>query len=177
LTRFTDEPKLIWPVLSTEPCYAYDDHNFVFSGGGNGPYYGLRSLPKTSLSLYYLQAILSHPVIEAMVRVRSSAFRGGYKSHGKQFIKDLPIRIIDFSNATEATYYQEIVLLVQQLITNSEDQTKATIPQQQNLLAKHNRLLQQRIQAIVEHLYSIDHNDVKTIIDTLLPGKEGIHET
>jgi type I restriction-modification system DNA methylase subunit len=177
LTRFTDEPKLIWPVLSTEPRYAYDDRNVVFSGGGNGPYYGLRLLPKTSLSLYYLQAILSHPVIETMVRARSSEFRGGYKSHGKQFIKYLPIRIIDFSNTTEATDYQEIVQLVQQLITNSEDQIKATTPQQQNVLAKHNRLLQQRINTIIERLYSIDHDDVKTIIGTLLPEKEGIRET
>jgi hypothetical protein len=177
LTRFTDEPKLIWPVLSLEPRYAYDDRNSVFSGGGNGPYYALRPLPKTALSLYYLQALLSHPVMEAMVRARGSAFRGGYKSHGKQFIKDLPIRIIDFSNSTETAYYNEIVQLVQQLITNSEDKTKATTPQQQNVLNKHNRLLKQKIQTIVERLYSIDHDDIKTIIETLLPEKEGIRET
>jgi type I restriction-modification system DNA methylase subunit len=177
LTKFTGEAKLIWPVLSKEPRYSYDDQNIIFSGGGNGPYYALRTLPKTSLSLYYIQAILSHSVFEAMIRSCPSEFRGGYTSHGKEFIKDLPIRIIDFSNTTETNYYQEIVQLVQQLITNSEDQTKATTPQKQNVLARHNRLLQQRIQTIVERLYSIDHDDVKTIIDALLPGKGGIRET
>jgi type I restriction-modification system DNA methylase subunit len=58
LTRFNGEAKLIWPVLSLEPRYAYDDQDILFTGGGNGPYYGLRPLPDTRLSIFYLQAIL-----------------------------------------------------------------------------------------------------------------------
>ena len=41
LTKF-DSPKLILPVLSTEPRCAYDDADIVVTGGGNGPYYLVR---------------------------------------------------------------------------------------------------------------------------------------
>ena len=48
LTQFDNQPKLIWPVLSIEPRYAYDDQNIVFTAGGNGPYYALRPLPTST---------------------------------------------------------------------------------------------------------------------------------
>jgi hypothetical protein len=173
LTKFNDawveceayrnQPKLIWPVLSVEPRYAYDDQNIVFTGGGNGPYYGLRTLESTSLSVHYLQAVLSHPVIEAMVRARGSSFRGGYKSHGKQFIKDLPIYNIDFANPTETSIHNQIVELVQKLITVTESEAAATVPTQRRRLAQQRKLLRQRIEKLVEELYGLDRADLDTV--------------
>jgi hypothetical protein len=163
LTKFNGEAKLIWPVLSVEPRYAYDDQNIVFTGGGNGPYYGLRPLASTSLSIHYLQAVLSHPVIEAMVRARGSSFRGGYKSHGKQFIKDLPIYNIDFANPTETSIHNQIVELVQKLITVTESEAAATVPTQRRRFAQQRRLLRQRIEKLVEELYGLDRADLDTV--------------
>jgi hypothetical protein len=71
--------------------YAHDDQDIIFTGGGNGPYYGLRPLPKPNSRFTSLQAVLSHPVIEAMVRAIAALSGAVIVSHGKQFIKDLPI--------------------------------------------------------------------------------------
>jgi len=163
LTKFNSEPKLIWPVLSLEPRYAYDDQNIVFTGGGNGPYYGLRPLASTSLSIHYLQAVLSHPVIEAMVRARGSSFRGGYKSHGKQFIKDLPIYNIDFSSPTQTAVHNQIVELVKKLITVTESESAVAVPTQRRRFAQQRRLLRQRIEKLVEELYGLDVADLDTV--------------
>ena len=92
LTKF-DTPKIILPVLSTEPRYSYDDVNTVFTGGGNGPYYMVRPRLGAPVSNHYLLAVLNHPLSEAFIRKNTSVFRGGYYSHGKQFIEDLPVPI------------------------------------------------------------------------------------
>lgn len=85
------DPKVIIRVLSREPRHAYDDAATMFTGGGNGPYYGLRPAAGSEFSLRYLMAVLCHPLSEAMVRSRTSVFRGGYYSHGKQFLTPLPV--------------------------------------------------------------------------------------
>ena len=56
------------------------------TGGGNGPYYMIRPRPGVDETNYFLLAVLHHPLSEAMVRTRTSPFRAGYYSHGKQFI-------------------------------------------------------------------------------------------
>ena len=92
LTKF-DGPKIILPILSLEARYSYDDTNVMVTGGGNGPYYMVRPRPEALVSNHYLLAVLNHPLSEAMVRTNTSVFHGGYYSHGKQFIGNLPIPV------------------------------------------------------------------------------------
>ena len=76
---------------------------------------------------YFLLAVLHHPLSEAMVRTHTSLFRGGYYSHGKQFIEHLPI--------PQATAVQrtEIEQRVGELIAAIEDAQQAGTPHQRNV--------------------------------------------
>jgi hypothetical protein len=158
LTKFDGTPKLIWPVLSLGARYAYDDRDIVFTGGGNGPYYGLRPLPETELSIHYIQAVLSHPVIEAMVS--GSTFRGGYRSHGKQFVKDLPIRQIDFADSDEKAVHDRIVELVKMLIQATERAVTVTIPAQRQQAEGQAQHLRQAVERQIGDLYGITSADL-----------------
>ena len=51
---------LVWPVLSLSSNYVYDDELVVFTGGGNGPFYGLQMKQNAQESIFYVQAILNH---------------------------------------------------------------------------------------------------------------------
>ena len=175
LTKFNGAPKLVWPVLSLEPRYVYDEQDIVFTGGGNGPYYALRVLPDVSLSLLYLQAILSHPVLGAMVRMLSSAFRGGYWSYGKQFIKNLPIKIIDFSDPKETAVHDELIVSVQQLIIATQDEKQATTPRQKSVLTKQARLLRKKVETIIAKLYNFSQDDMKLVHEYLIPDEGDTH--
>lgn len=166
LTRFNGAPKLIWPVLSLEPRYAYDDQDILFTGGGNGPYYGLRTRPDTPLSIFYLQAILSHPIFEAMVASVASPFRGGYKSHSKQFLQGLPIRQIDITKRDEKAAHDAIVTSVQQLIRANDELRTATLPQHQQSLRTQSTVLKQRIDRLIEQLYGIQVTDLQTMFES-----------
>ncbi|GAA5082154.1 Eco57I restriction-modification methylase domain-containing protein [Roseibacterium beibuensis] len=105
LTKF-DSPKIVLPVLAREPRYAYDETNTIITGGGNGPYYMIRAKDDAPISTLYLLAVLNHPLCEAMIRTNTSVFRGGYYSHGKQFIKDLPIPVPEDEAAKAAIEQQ-----------------------------------------------------------------------
>ena len=91
LRRFMSGKHLVWPVLSLSSNYVYDDEMVVFTGGGNGPFYGLQMKQSSQESIFYVQAILNHWLMELLVKSKASTFRGDYYSHGKQFIASLPI--------------------------------------------------------------------------------------
>lgn len=85
-------PKLIVQVMAQIPRIAGDRSGVSFTGGGNGPYYGVRwSDEFATKSLGFLQGILNSKVSAFMIANTSRPFRGGYWSFGKQFIDPLPI--------------------------------------------------------------------------------------
>lgn len=78
LNKFSGKPHLIWPVLSLGPKYVNDRSGKVmFTGGGNGPYYGLELKEDVPEAIEYVQAALSYWFTEALVRFKTSVFRGG----------------------------------------------------------------------------------------------------
>jgi type I restriction-modification system DNA methylase subunit len=78
LTKFNTE-KIILPILSTEPRYAYDNENIVVTGGGNGPYYLIRPSKDTRLSIiFYTGDLMS----------------SGNRGHGAGVIESVSRRIL-----------------------------------------------------------------------------------
>src|SRR5450755_216957 len=68
LTLF-ETPKIIVQVISLLGRYAYDENNVYFTGGGNGPYYGVRWLDENNLhSLHYLQGLLTSKLLVPLLR-------------------------------------------------------------------------------------------------------------
>jgi hypothetical protein len=115
------------------------------------------------LSLFYIQAILHHPVIDAMVRQSASQFRGGYFSHGKQFVADLPIRIIDFDNPDQRRLYNRIVKQTKLLNAVSEGAARATTPQRRKPLARRVVSLEREVFELVNKLYGITDSDLEAV--------------
>lgn len=153
LTKF-DSPKIILPILSLEARYAYDDANVTVTGGGNGPYYMIRPRPGAQESNAFLLAVLHHPLCEAMVRTNTSTFRGGYYSHGKQFIERLPVPAA--GDAERA----EIEDLVCGLIAANDAARAARTPHQRILHERSAVALQEQVEARVSALFGLSSEDV-----------------
>lgn len=160
LTRFHEADKLLWPVLSTEAAYVYDQANLQFTGGGNGPYYALTN--NSEYSLKYFMGILSNPIFEKFIKAGASEFRGAYYSHGKQFLKNVPIRIIDQSNKSEVKLYEEIISYVDKLIGVSTQLSTTHGPDKAVLRRKKDILYDGLIKA-VNNLYGITEEDYNLI--------------
>ncbi len=155
--------KLIWSVLSTKRGYAYDENNLQFTGGGNGPYYSLIS--DSSYSPLYILGILSHPVIEAMVKAGASEFQGAYYSHGKQFIENLPIKKIDFEKPEEKKQHNEIAKTVGQLIRTKAKFRQVYIGSKKNVLQRKLDYLYDQLINQINLLYKITGEEVKTVMN------------
>lgn len=163
LTKFVGA-KIILPILSLEQKYAFDDQNIVVTGGGNGPYYLVCPRSEEVIDLYFLLAILCHPVSEAMVRSRTSVFRGGYYSHGKQYIEHLPVPSHTLKEKAD------IAELVRKAIEISEAHEAAILPQQQTKLGRNFEQLKKRIEHQVTTLYGLTDEEMVSIIEIPVPA-------
>lgn len=159
-----DTDKLVIQVLSREPRYAYDDTNAMFTGGGNGPYYGLRCNDRSPFSLRYLLAVMCHPLSEAMIRTRTSVFRGGYYSHGKQFLMQLPVP--DPGDAI----CQRIDALTQDLVRAHEDLDRIRIPAARAERERDIAHLTQTVEDAVTRAFGLTPEEVETIKAVPVPN-------
>ncbi|SDR81951.1 N-6 DNA methylase [Opitutus sp. GAS368] len=163
LTKFNG-PKIILPILSLEARYAYDDANITVTGGGNGPYYMIRPTLGANVSLEYLLAVLHHPLCEAMVRTNTSPFRGGYYSHGKQFIEHLPMPI---PSTAERAFIEQ---LVRELIAANDAALAARTPDQRSLNERTATALREQIEQRVTALFGLSAEELAVARSVPVPA-------
>jgi hypothetical protein len=162
IAKFHDTEKLIWPVLSTQPAYIYDGNNLQFTGGGNGPYYSLTA--DTPYSVFYILGILSHPLFEYIVKAGASEFRGAYYSHGKQFIENLSIKVIDFNNWEDKARHDAIVETVRLIIAGRQSYNQAYLTSKKATLKGKLAYLTGRLTGQVNTLYGISTGEMDTVL-------------
>lgn len=159
LRRFSGKPHLIWPVLSLAPKYNLDaSGTTMFTGGGNGPYYGLEMNDDTPESIEYIQAVLSHWLVESIVQCRTSVFSGEYYSHGRQFVNDLPIRRIDFSIAGEKEAHDAIVAHVREIHQSMMMRDHSASRGDRQLHERTIEASKGAIRKIIDKLYAVDED-------------------
>lgn len=152
-----EKPKLIVQVISQEARYAYDDNGTYFTGGGNGPYYGVRwSVPDSPYSLHYLQGLLNSKPLDFYLHRISSPFRGGYWSYGKRFIEQLPIHPINFADPAERAEHDAFVRLVERILA-----VKRTDPRTDTTA------LEREIDERVYRLYGLSPDEIKLVEESM----------
>jgi len=163
LTKFSSA-KIILPILSLEPKYALDEDDIVVTGGGNGPYYLVRPHSLAMTDLYFLLAVLCHPVSEALVRSKTSVFQGGYYSHGKQYIENLPIPA---HTSDQKNYIAE---LVQQVIAVGVHLDQAAIPNARINLERNFNQLKEEIEEQITALFQLTEEEMVVVRDVPTPA-------
>lgn len=162
LANFTG-PKIILPVLSLEPRYAPDYEDIVVTGGGNGPYYLVRPINQDAFPLEALLAILNHPLSEAVVRSNTSVFRGGYYSHGKQFIADVLVPALSEQVA------KQLVVQVEELRAALGERDRARTPAERDIAARRVSALNRRLSIAVDVAFGLTDDDQDVIASVPLP--------
>jgi hypothetical protein len=163
LTIFED-PKLIVQVISKTGQYSYDSDGCYFTGGGNGPYYGIRlKQPRNSHSLHYLQALLSSTLLDFCLHSISTPFRGGYWSYGKRFIEQLPIRTIDFSDPADKTRHDRIVRLVESMLVLHKQLALAQTDHEKTALQRQIDATDRQIDQLVYELYGLTDEEIRIV--------------
>lgn len=156
-----NEPKLIIQVISKTGKYAYDEDGIYFTGGGNGPYYGVRWLDANNPhSLHYLQGLLTSKLLDIYLHSISSPFRGGYWSYGKRFIEQLPIRTINFSDPADKVRHDRMVELVERMLALHKRLAAARVPHDKTIIQQQITVIDKQIDGLVYELYGVTGEEI-----------------
>lgn len=151
-------------VISLFGRYAYDETGIYFTGGGNGPYYGVRwSDPNDQHSLHYLQGLLNSRLSDFYLHSISTTFRGGYWSYGKRFIEQIPIRTINFSDSADKERHDRIVGLVSQMLSLHHKLAAAQISQEKTIIQRQIDATDRQIDQLVYELYGLTEEEIKIV--------------
>ena len=159
-----EKPKLIVQVISANGRYAFDDRGLYMTGGGNGPYYGIRwKQDNGGHSLHYLQAVLSSKLLEFYLHRVSTTFRGGYYSYAKRFIEQLPIRTIDFASKADRARHDRMVALVEQMLTLNKQLLAANTAHEKTAIHRQIDALDKVINDLVYELYGLSEEETRIV--------------
>jgi len=111
--------------------------------------------------LYYLLGIINSKLLKWYFPFISAPFRGGWLSANKQFISQLPIRIIDFTNPENLKQHNNMKALVRHMLELNK-RTPQT-PFEQDRLEREIAATDTQIDRLVYDLYGLTEEEIKII--------------
>jgi hypothetical protein len=157
-----EDPKLIIQVLSLSPRWIYDDRSLYMTGGGGGPFYGLR--PKhDDINSFYLLGILNSKLFGYTIANQSTQMRGGYIRFSKQYIETSPIRIINFDDSEDVAQHDKLVALVESILELHKKYYEARMERDKELYERQIKIVDAQIDRLVYDLYGLTEEEVKVV--------------
>jgi hypothetical protein len=91
----------------------------------------------------------------------SAPFRGGWLSANRQFLSQLPIRTINFSDLNDKTYHDKMVKLVEQMLSLHKQLAAARTPDDKTRLQRQIDTTDHQIDRLVYELYSLTEQEIQ----------------
>jgi len=163
-TRFSS-PKILTPSIAKYSCFAFDNDGkyfFVGSGGGGGGAYGI-TLIDNNVNYLYVLGLLNSNLLNAFLKSIATPFRGGYFATNKQYLENLPIRLIDFTDPADAARHDRMVALVEEMQDLHQRLAAASLPQDRERLRRRIEATDQEIDALVYELYDLTPAEIALV--------------
>jgi hypothetical protein len=161
-TRFSGQ-KILVPAIATGSCFALDlegSYYFVGSGGGGGGGYGIRLQKDQNLSCLCLLGLLNSRLLSSYLRSISTSFRGGYLALNRQYIEQLPIHPINFSDKSDKAKHAKMIALVERMMDLHGRLTKAKAPDDKTKLQRQIDATDREIDRLVYDLYGLTEEEI-----------------
>jgi type I restriction-modification system DNA methylase subunit len=158
--------KILTPSIAAKASFALDPQGemyFVGSGGGGGGGYGILQLPDAQINAAYLVALLNSSLLDYIVKRVSSSFRGGYFAYSRQYIEQLPIRTIDFTDPADIARHDRMVALVTQMLDLHARLAAEGVPHEVAALQRRIETTDRQIDALVYELYGLTPEEIKVV--------------
>ena len=163
--------KLIVGVLSVGDKYAIDTYGTLISSGGTAGYCVVAIPDNSEYSIYYIQAVLNSKYLEWFSALYGEVFRGGYIARGTKVLKKLPVRKINFADAKEKAFHDEIAATQKELI-GIFDKIDANAGNKRTISLLQNRFSREKanMEKLLADLYDLGDDD------SLIPLIKEIYE-
>ncbi|MDT8391632.1 MAG: Eco57I restriction-modification methylase domain-containing protein [Lentisphaeria bacterium] len=155
-----DAPKLIIQVTALKPTVMLDENGICMTGGGSGPFYGVR--PKMEgMPLKYLLGMLNSKLFGMIIRAQSTDLRGGYIKFSKQYIETAPIA---FSKNDPRN--DRLVALVERMLELNKQLQAAKTAHDKTVLQRQIDATDAQIDRLVYELYDLTDEEINIVEDS-----------
>jgi hypothetical protein len=155
-----ENAKLIVQVTANRPTVLYDDQGLYMTGGGSGPFYGIRPTNE-AVPLKYLLGILNSNLFGWVVRSQSTPLRGGYFKFSKQYIETMPIpeRPGDFRT-------ERMVVLVDRMLDLHKRMAGTRTDHSKRLFQRQIETTDREINRLVYEIYELTDSEIAFVENT-----------
>lgn len=154
-------PKIFTPDIAARSSFSFDDTGVVFFTGGVAGGYGI--LVSKEYSRFFVLGLLNSRLLEWFIRQTATQMRGGYYSYESRFIRNLPIRPINFSDPADVARRDKIVLLVEQMLALQQQLHDAHSDAQRAVLQRQVESTDAQIDALVYELYDLTPDEIEIV--------------
>lgn len=152
-------PKILIPDIADRASFALDESGqYAFTSG-----YGITLKKNILESPKYVIGLLNSKLLDFYLKSVSTTLRGGYFRYFTQFIQQIPIRTINFSDKTDRARHDQMVQLVDQMIEAKMLLAKALTDGDQTFYLNKCAALSRQIDKIVYDLYRLTDEEINLL--------------
>jgi hypothetical protein len=151
--------KILVPDIADRASFALDEKaQYAFVSG-----YGITLKDNVSETPKYILGLLNSKVLDFYLKQVSTTLRGGFFRYFTQFIEQLPIRTIDFSNIGEKAQHDKLVSLVDNMLELQRKYHNAKVEQDKELYERQIKIVDAQIDRLVYDLYGLTEDEIKVV--------------
>jgi len=161
-----EQKKILTPSIAKSASFTLDPTDFYYfvgSGGGGGGGYGITLNPAEALAYEYILGLLNSRLLDVFLKSYSSPFSGGYYAYNRQYIEQLPIHTINFSDPADKTHHDKMVKLVQLMLSLHKQLAGAKTPDEKTRLQRQIDTTDHEIDQLVYELYGLTEDEIKIV--------------
>jgi hypothetical protein len=153
------QSKILIPDIADRAQFALDEYGeYAFTSG-----YGITLKSDIAYSLKYILGLLNSKVLDFYLKHVSTPMQNGFFRYFTQFIEQLPIRRINFSDPAEKAAHDKMVSLVEQMLALHKDKAAAKTQSAQEVAARQIRAVDESIDRLVYELYGLSEEEIKIV--------------
>jgi len=154
-------PKIFTPDIAARASFSLDETGDAFFTGGVSGGYGI--LVKPGYSREYILGLLNSKLLEWIIRQTATQMRGGYYSYESRFIRNLPIRTVDFSDVEDVMWHHRMVELVERMLALHERRAEARIERERTVIQQQIDATDRQIDRLVYDLYDLTEKEIEIV--------------
>ena len=155
------QPKVFTPDIAPKSSFSLDATGDVFFTGGVAGGYGIVVLPQHTRE--YVLGLLNSQLLEWMLQQFTTQMRGGWYSYEARYIRDLPIRTIDFDDSSDVARHDRMVSLVERMLDLHKRLAEARTPNDKTLLQRQIDATDGQIDRLVYELYDLTEEEIAIV--------------
>ncbi|MBI5291659.1 MAG: Eco57I restriction-modification methylase domain-containing protein, partial [Chloroflexi bacterium] len=156
-----EQPKILTPYMITDLA-AYPDKSDIYFVNVTTGGFGI-TIEESHGELEYFTSLLNSHLLDWFLKQVSTTFHGGYFAANKQFLVQLPIRPINFSDPADKARHDKMVQLVESMLALHKHRAAARTQAEQEQIQRQIDATDRKIDALVYELYGLTAEEIGVV--------------